>query len=218
MSDGDNFRSGFTQQGQALGSFPYNVSLNADGIVVNPLKNPFIRISSNNTTASNRTFTLVNGYVQGQQLSLVLVTGASTTCELANSGNVALTAAWTPLQNEMLSLQWDANQAKWIEVSRSAQDSNAAIATLQSDVDALETDVGTLQTDVSTLQSDVSDAEADISQLQSDVTALQASEGAAGPYTPGDGADWVDPDPTTIQQALDRIAAAVEGLLTSPIP
>lgn len=38
------------------------------------------------------------------------------------------------------------------------------------------------------------------------------------PYTPADGADWVDPDPTTVQAALDRIAAAVQGLLAAPIP
>lgn len=28
-------------------------------------------------------------------------------------------------------------------------------------------------------------------------------------YTPGNSANWVNPDPTTVQQALDRIAAAV---------
>ena len=28
-------------------------------------------------------------------------------------------------------------------------------------------------------------------------------------YTPGNGADWTDPDPTTVQEALDRIAAAI---------
>jgi hypothetical protein len=35
-------------------------------------------------------------------------------------------------------------------------------------------------------------------------------------YTPGNSADWVAPPPTTIQQALDRIAAAVGGV--TPIP
>ena len=31
-------------------------------------------------------------------------------------------------------------------------------------------------------------------------------------YTPGDGADWVDPDPTTVGEAIDRIAARVSSL------
>lgn len=37
-------------------------------------------------------------------------------------------------------------------------------------------------------------------------------------YTPGNGADWVDPDPNTVGNAIDRIAAAVVGLLAGPIP
>lgn len=37
-------------------------------------------------------------------------------------------------------------------------------------------------------------------------------------YTPGNGADWVDPDPTTVQQALDRIAAYLAFAVGGPIP
>lgn len=37
-------------------------------------------------------------------------------------------------------------------------------------------------------------------------------------YTPINGANWTDPDPTTVQDALDRLAAAVSGLLGGPIP
>lgn len=36
-------------------------------------------------------------------------------------------------------------------------------------------------------------------------------------YTPAASGDW-DGDPTTVADALDRIAAAVAGLLTTPIP
>ena len=39
----------------------------------------------------------------------------------------------------------------------------------------------------------------------------------ASPYAPGNPGDW-DGDPATIQDALDRLAAAVSGLLTAPIP
>jgi len=38
------------------------------------------------------------------------------------------------------------------------------------------------------------------------------------PYKAGDDADWVAPSPTTVAQALDRIADAVAGLLAAPIP
>lgn len=35
-------------------------------------------------------------------------------------------------------------------------------------------------------------------------------------YTPGDSGDWANPQPTTIQEAIDRIAAVVGGVV--PIP
>ncbi len=38
------------------------------------------------------------------------------------------------------------------------------------------------------------------------------------PYTPAVGAQWVDPDPTTVQSALDRIAAVVSAGGGTPIP
>jgi hypothetical protein len=37
-------------------------------------------------------------------------------------------------------------------------------------------------------------------------------------YTPADPTDWVDPDPTTVQEALDRLAATVAVLNSGPIP
>lgn len=39
-----------------------------------------------------------------------------------------------------------------------------------------------------------------------------------GSYTPGDPTNWVNPAPETVQDALDRLAAAVKGLLGSKIP
>lgn len=36
-------------------------------------------------------------------------------------------------------------------------------------------------------------------------------------YTPANGADWQDPDPTTVQEAIDRIAAAVVAGAAGPI-
>jgi hypothetical protein len=37
-------------------------------------------------------------------------------------------------------------------------------------------------------------------------------------YTPSNGANWVNPDPTNPNDAIDRLAAAVAGLLAAPIP
>ena len=43
--------------------------------------------------------------------------------------------------------------------------------------------------------------------------------GATGPdaYAPANDLDWVDPNPTTVSGALDRIAAAIAAGLTGPI-
>lgn len=49
-------------------------------------------------------------------------------------------------------------------------------------------------------------------------TAIIYLNDAAGlGYTPGNPADWVDPDPTNVQQALDRIAATIAANI-GPIP
>ena len=48
--------------------------------------------------------------------------------------------------------------------------------------------------------------------LFEDLSSLSAEDVA---YTPGNSADWVSPAPTTVQQALDRLAAA--GGVT-PVP
>jgi hypothetical protein len=37
-------------------------------------------------------------------------------------------------------------------------------------------------------------------------------------YTPAAGANWVDPDPTTVQAAIDRIAAQLAAVGAAPIP
>jgi hypothetical protein len=49
------------------------------------------------------------------------------------------------------------------------------------------------------------------------------AQGVIGPqgdqaYSAGTPADWATSAPTTIKDALDRIASAVEGLLATPIP
>jgi hypothetical protein len=56
--------------------------------------------------------------------------------------------------------------------------------------------------------------------VRADIDALAATAIA---YTPGDATDWVAPAPTTVQQALDRLAeearrARVADGLSGPIP
>jgi hypothetical protein len=48
------------------------------------------------------------------------------------------------------------------------------------------------------------DVARDMSTVEGRLDALEA-----GSYTPGDSSDWAAPAPTTIAEALDRIAAAV---------
>lgn len=47
---------------------------------------------------------------------------------------------------------------------------------------------------------------------------VNATQSNALGYTPGTPGNWAGPVPTTAQQAFDRLAAAVEGLLGHPIP
>lgn len=49
-------------------------------------------------------------------------------------------------------------------------------------------------------------------------TDLDTMETDVESYTPSTAGDWADPQPTTQDEALDRLAAAVAGLLTTPVP
>lgn len=59
-----------------------------------------------------------------------------------------------------------------------------------------------------------SDVEQLMATVRGDVTT--ASTGAGTAYTAGSG--WASPAPTTAQAAIDRLAAAVAGLLGTDIP
>jgi hypothetical protein len=113
-----NFRPGYLQQGSPLGNLRTNVMLSADNTVVNTSGVSYLAISSDNTTAANRTFTLTSSTLEGQILYLVFEAGSSYTCQLADSGNVKLSAAWEPLQYDSLTLMWDKTAAAWIELAR----------------------------------------------------------------------------------------------------
>ena len=114
-----NFRPGYLEQGSPLGNLRTNVMLSADNTVINTDGVSYLAISSNNTTAANRTFTLTSSTLEGQVIYLVFEAGSSYTCQLADSGNVKLSAAWEPLQYDSLTLMWDKTAAAWVEIARS---------------------------------------------------------------------------------------------------
>lgn len=129
----ENFRSGNLVQGQPLGATNIVVSLIADNQFVSPYgfrgtpAAAEIFLQSNSATSTARTFTLDNGQIVGQDLCLVFESGSSYTCELANSGNVKLSAAWTPVQYQSLNLKWDGTY--WIEVGRAPSSTIASALT-----------------------------------------------------------------------------------------
>jgi hypothetical protein len=119
MGVGESFRTGNIYPGMALGEAVTNVTLSADNTVVNPGRLPFLRLTSDNATATSRTFSLTNGSVDGQILHICLVGGSTFKCELLSTGNVLLTSGtWTASVNDYLELQWDQLSAIWREVSR----------------------------------------------------------------------------------------------------
>lgn len=100
----------------ALGGLTTAVSLTADNQAVTVGDACLLAITSDNTTATNRTFTLSVPAYNGQQLTLLMVSAASTTCELADSGACNLSATWTPLVGDTLTLI--GYTSVWYEVTR----------------------------------------------------------------------------------------------------
>ncbi len=113
-----NFRDGYLKVGQPLGMLPQDLILTADdtSVILAP-ETSLLRLQSDNTTAANRTFTLQPGYVVGQELVIVFTSAGATTAQLLDSGNVALSAAWTPQQYDTLRLVWTGTI--WVETARS---------------------------------------------------------------------------------------------------
>ena len=115
-----NYLNGNLRQGEAMPKVHSAILLSADGQVLSPGKSTLVSISSDNVTATNRTFTILDGSFKGQELHLNFISGSSYTCDLQSAGNVSLIAAWQPLQYQVLSLMWDGTL--WVECSRSSTD------------------------------------------------------------------------------------------------
>lgn len=97
------------------------VSLTADNQVVTTSNASYIALSSNNATATNRTFVLSQGSVAGHRLTLEWVgTNAGELVDdsaVSGGGNHRLSATWTPTQYDIIELIW--NGTDWLELNRS---------------------------------------------------------------------------------------------------
>tara|TARA_R110000824_G_scaffold96013_3_gene230433 strand:+ start:176 stop:1174 length:999 start_codon:yes stop_codon:yes gene_type:complete len=128
-----NYRGGYLQQGAVMGMVHFAKLLSADNQVVNPNKGSLCFLSSDNTTATNRTFTLLDGQFKGQKLTINFNVGSSYTCDLQSTGNVTLVEAWQPLQYEVLEIMWDG--VEWCEVARSVT-GIVALSIVNADINA----------------------------------------------------------------------------------
>lgn len=103
-----------------VGSFVANPGavqdLTADNTEIVITQTSYKRLSSNNGTASNRTFTLPAGDLAGHVLTIEWTDADAG--ELLDTGNAKLSAAWTPTQDDTISLIY--NGTNWIETARSA--------------------------------------------------------------------------------------------------
>lgn len=121
-----NFRDGNLDVGQAFPALTKTVLLTADNQAIDPDSMKMILVGSNNTTATNRTFTINPSTIGvGHELTLYFNTGSSTTAELADSGTMKLITTWTPVQYDTLSLIWDGTN--WNEVSRGTSTGQTAL-------------------------------------------------------------------------------------------
>lgn len=99
-----------------------DVTILADNQAVTVGNRSYIRLTSDNSTNTNRTFTLSDGLQVGQILILQVATDAGTNeIHLADSGTVNLVTLWPAATNQpadSLMLIWTGTI--WVEVSRSA--------------------------------------------------------------------------------------------------
>lgn len=91
-------------------------ALTADDQAVTPGSNTRIQLTSDNATATNRTFTLsATGAITGQ--IYVLIGPATNQCEIAATGIQKLSATWSPTTSDTLTLLFDGTN--FLELARS---------------------------------------------------------------------------------------------------
>lgn len=103
---------------KSLSTAGSTVALTADNQSVTTNTTSFILLTSDNVTATNRTFVLSDGNNSGQRLTLMW-NDATNAGELADTGNCKLSAIWTLSGNQYytLNLIWDGTN--WVEIGRS---------------------------------------------------------------------------------------------------
>lgn len=114
-----NFHPGYLNQGDPLGLTTTQVPVTADNQLVLTAGFSLIQLIPDNATATNRTITLSSGdagYLGQQVLVLENIAGSSYTLQLADGGNCALQADWTPVQYDTITLIWDGSY--WVEQCR----------------------------------------------------------------------------------------------------
>jgi hypothetical protein len=116
MGLGENFRDGYLKQGQPLGMLEKRVHLTADNTIIDVDGYSRLALSSDNTTAANRTFTLKASTLIGHLLYVDFVSAASTTAQLLDTGIQKLKADWEPVQYDCILLFSDGTN--WLEVTR----------------------------------------------------------------------------------------------------
>ncbi len=95
---------------------PQFVTLTADNqSVTAAATTSTLLLSSNSATSTSRTAVLANGTAAGQRL--LIIWNDTDAGEIADSGNAALSATWTPGQYDTLHLVWTGST--WAEISRS---------------------------------------------------------------------------------------------------
>jgi len=101
----------------ALSQASTAVALTEDNLPVTPGAASRIQLSSDNNTATNRTFTLsATGAITGQ--IYIVIAPAANACEIAATGIQKLSATWSPTALDTLTLLFDGTN--FLELARSA--------------------------------------------------------------------------------------------------
>jgi len=104
------------------------------------------------------------------------------------------------------------NVESWGESLGRLTEAESSLTSLESRVTAAEGDATLLTARVVDVEVGLSVVIDDLSNLTGRVTAVETVAAAATDYTPGTGAVWTAPAPTTVSEALDRLSAVVATL------
>lgn len=119
MALGDSFRNAQVRVGDPLGMTSKLAYLTADNTNIDCTGIQYLEITSNNTTAANRTFTLTSSSLKGHQLFIVFTSGSSNKAELLDSGTCRL-AESTMTFTQYKSIMLVSDGTYWYEQVRGA--------------------------------------------------------------------------------------------------